>query len=71
MASEDNKLAVVYHKGFALDDQQMDFVLFDINDDSFVPRCVPLCLTPASELEWMGFTPEGLPITYDSTGVVR
>eukprot|EP01134_Creolimax_fragrantissima_P003982 CFRG3982T1 len=71
MAGDGPLLAIAYIRGFAFEDQNMDFVLLNVLDETVESRVMPLSLSPQCDLEWMGFTSEGVPATYDSMGIVR
>ncbi|CAG5121904.1 unnamed protein product [Candidula unifasciata] len=74
LASHENKLLAVYHKGMGVPgDQYMGVSVLRVkgNTRSKVISDDTLPLSPASKLAWIGFSEEGTPFFMDSQGIVR
>ncbi|TPX47127.1 hypothetical protein SeMB42_g03443 [Synchytrium endobioticum] len=64
-------LFVVYHAGVLLNkDQRLAYQVYDLSLNRRIADKL-LLLSPAAELEWIGFSEAGLPATYDSVGILR
>ncbi|KAJ3223868.1 hypothetical protein HK099_000588 [Clydaea vesicula] len=65
MVGCDDYLLVVYHR----EEQNMGFLLFDNSRKCILKDALPISST--SKLIWIGFSEEGIPMTYDSVGILR
>lgn len=71
MAGSDRFLFVVYHSGSVLHGEQaMSCMLLDLDRKvTLVKDRLPI--SPGSQLKWIGFSDKFLPMSYDSSGVLR
>ena len=76
LAANESWLALIYHEaGPVLDgngscSQKLAFHLYDVSSENQIASG-PLCLSPGSELEWVGFSEEGIFTTCDNQGCIR
>ncbi|RKO83935.1 hypothetical protein BDK51DRAFT_49552, partial [Blyttiomyces helicus] len=71
LAARGRWLLVVYHvAGVYHGDQSMAYILYDAEEQRTVHRDA-LPLSPGATLDWAGVSENGLPATYDSSGVLR
>jgi hypothetical protein len=67
----DSMLLVVYHiGGMYHQNASMGYQLIDMSTMKTIKTDV-LCISPTTTLEWVGFTESGVPLTFDSAGVLR
>jgi chromosome transmission fidelity protein 4 len=52
-------------------EQNLGFTLLDTRTMTCIVTDVGLPLSPSSTLDWIGFSEDSLPATYDSSGVLR
>ena len=75
MAGHADKLLVVVHGGTPLPgDQNMSYTILNPSEGDSRRMSAPyrpLPLAPRSELDWVGFSDEGVPCTKDTAGLVR
>ena len=72
MAGHRDMLFVVYHGAQATATQQaLHYMLYDIEWGMRMVHGEPLSISPASHLQWCGFSEIGSLATVDSRGVVR
>jgi chromosome transmission fidelity protein 4 len=73
MATQGGLILVAYRQGQGLQgEQSLGYWLLDMDKRCrhlVVKEMLPL--SPKSTLAWIGFTSSGMPVTYDSTGVIR
>ena len=71
MVGYENLIAIIYHSGIPLfDSQQLKCKIIDTKTYAtlFDGQCP---ISHASELNWVGFSEEGMLITMDTNGVVN
>ncbi|KAI8894986.1 hypothetical protein BC833DRAFT_623442 [Globomyces pollinis-pini] len=71
MCGNDNLLLVVYHDGGVFQKHQnLGYILIDVLlNKTLVNAKLPI--SPYSTLTWLGFSDIGIPLTYDSAGILR
>jgi chromosome transmission fidelity protein 4 len=67
LAAHTDLLAVVWHAGMPAQDgdQNLAYSLVRVGGQALV-HSGRMCVSPQSELEWIGFSDEGILATYDS-----
>lgn len=70
MVGNDDCIMIAYHAGSNyLAGQNIEFILIDSNKKVLVKESV--ALSPGATLTWLGFSEEGMPLSFDSIGILR
>ncbi|KAI8817137.1 uncharacterized protein EV422DRAFT_542541 [Fimicolochytrium jonesii] len=71
LAAQGERLMIVYHAGAAYhSDQNLAYMLYDVSSRTTIQRA-PLPLSSGTTLIWASISELGIPVTYDSSGVLR
>jgi chromosome transmission fidelity protein 4 len=71
MSAHESVVFVVYHvAGSFHKNASMAYQLIDLSTFKTIKTDL-ICLSPMTSLEWVGFTKSGVPLTYDTVGVLR
>ncbi|KXS12667.1 WD40 repeat-like protein [Gonapodya prolifera JEL478] len=71
MTSFEDHFMVVTHSGAAFHgDQNLSYCLYNVETMEVIKKD-SLPISPSSELTWIGFSENNIPVTYDSEGVLR
>ncbi|KAJ3386988.1 WD repeat and HMG-box DNA binding-domain containing protein 1 [Lobulomyces angularis] len=70
MVGNDHHLLIVYHLSAAYqDNQNLGFILLNNSRCCIIKDELPI--SSGSQLDWIGFSEEGIPLSYDSNGILR
>jgi chromosome transmission fidelity protein 4 len=71
IAAQGTSVLLIYHtSGMFHGNSSMSYQLLDMATMKTI-KSDYVCISPRSQLAWVGFTESGIPLTYDSLGVLR